>query len=64
MQIRKMVQLGGAVALLMLAACNDDAEEPESEKSAGDEIEESANAVADDVDEAADEAEDEVDEEL
>lgn len=46
------------------AGCDSDPEEPDSEQSVGDEIEESADEAADDVDEAVDEAEDEVDEEF
>ena len=64
MQLRKTLQLVGLAALFVLAACDDEAEEPRSEESVGEEVEESAEEAADDVDEAADETAEEVDKEL
>ena len=47
-----------------LAGCDDDVEEPDSDETAGEEIEEAAEETGDAIEEGADEAEDEVDEEM
>ena len=55
-----LIFLGGAG----LAGCKGDPEEPDTDKTTGEEVEEAAESAGEDIDEAADEVEDEVDEEL
>jgi hypothetical protein len=60
MQTRRLIQLATALAMLTLAACKDEPEKPESEKTAGDEIEDTAKDAKQDVDEATEEAGDDI----
>lgn len=56
-----MLSVAGSLSL-GLAGCKDDAEEPDTEKTVGEEVEEAADDTGDAIDEAADDTEEAVDE--
>jgi hypothetical protein len=65
--MRRLSYVVAAVACLSggaLVGCKGDAEEPDADKTAGEEVEEAADEAGDNIEEAADDVEDEVDEEL
>ena len=65
--MRRLSYVVAAVACLSggaLAGCNGDPEEPDADKTTGEEVEEAADEAGDNIEEAADDVEDEVDEEL
>ncbi len=68
--MQSMKRLSYVVAVLAglnggaLMGCNGDPEEPDADKTAGEEVEEAADEAGDDIEQTADEVEDEVDEEL
>ena len=66
-RMRRFSYVVAAVACLSggaLIGCKGDPEEPDADKTTGEEVEEAADEAGDDIEEAADDVEDEVDEEL
>jgi hypothetical protein len=66
-RLKRLSYMIAAVACLSggtLMACKGDPEEPDADKTTGEEVEEAADEAGDDIEEAADDVEDEVDEEL
>lgn len=56
-----MISVAGALGL-GLGGCNDDAEEPDTEKTVGEEVEEAADDTGDAIEEAGEDTEEAVDE--
>jgi hypothetical protein len=66
-EMKRLGYVLAAIACLSgggLSACKGDPEEPDTDQTTGEEVEEAADEAGDDIEEAADDVEDEVDEEL